>query len=302
MNTDEKRKSIHELEESLCESPQVGKKPLLHSSMLGMFLRCGEQFYQRYMRGIISPSSIALLIGSTSHTVQEKELIHKLDNDGSLMPLEQAQAIAEEAFKRHKEERGLKLLPAEREMGLKSVVGKAIDQSIVLAELFHNNYAPVLKPQIHDHVEWPWIVEFEGYPFDLAGTSDLLEVADDRLDDLKTSKQTPNQRSVDTSDQYCLYDLAYRSVIGREPTIVQNTLVKLKTPKITTIETRHTQGQLDRFINRLETFAVAYEKGVFLPASNQGWWCGPNFCDYSETCRYFLGKRTFNVPEQIGRV
>lgn len=270
------------------------KKPLLHQSMLSMFLRCGQQFKYRYIDGIKIMPGFALHIGSAVHGLQEYELGYKVNHMGSLIPEDEAQDVCRNVFEEKIRENGLKLDETERAIGEKKAKGQAVDTAVKLASLYHRGLAPIIDPIDETHIEMPWQVEYEGFGFDLAGTMDV--VTKDGIRDLKTSSKTPNQNDVDNNDQLSMYALAHTAVKGALPkSISYDSLVKNKIPKIDIKTTTRTDDDLNRFVSKIEAFGDAYKKGVFLPASQQGWWCGPKWCGYYDMCKYSLKPKQFNI-------
>lgn len=267
------------------------QKPRVHWSMLNMLGRCGEQFRRRYVLGEIVPPGVAIVTGKTAHTVAEKELTYKVLNEGQLMSGEEVKDTARDAFTHHWEEGGVKLDPDEAEKGIEAVKGAAADQAIQLATLYHVKLAPVINPLDKERIEWAWIIEMEGFPFDLAGTMDVVEPGGFR--DLKTAAKTPSQADIDRSDQYTMYAIAHQVILGNVPTIHQDTLVKIKTPKVVTLPTTRDQTHFDVLTQRLEVFALAHEKGVFIPTNQDTWQCSLKYCGYARTCRYYNGHKLF---------
>ncbi|MEE9356463.1 MAG: PD-(D/E)XK nuclease family protein [Methylococcaceae bacterium] len=266
-------------------------KPLLHSSMLETLEKCGVQFEYRYVKGIIIPPGVAMLTGSSVHDLQDAELTHKVET-GKLFTAEQVRDTTRDAFERRWDE-GVMLTREERELGLKHVKGETADLAVVLGELYHEQIAPDIIPRSKDHIEWPWILEMDGYPYNLAGTTDVI--SQNLFRDLKNLKTTPNQKAVDSSLQYTIYGLAFETFFGLPAKGIQDTIVKLKTPKVVQIETCRTETDYEVLYNHLERFSLILEKGVFTPASGNAWWCGPDWCGYTEICPYFRGHKQFSI-------
>lgn len=267
----------------------VYQKPEIHISALLLAEKCGEAYRRRHVLGEIIPPGISLHVGQTVHKSGEKELIHKVTTGGELLSTDAVKSAASDLFKSEVEEKGLQLDEDEQKEGLKKVMGAGTDLAVSLAGLYHTDLAPIIEPVSVDHIERPWVVETDAYPFNLGGKMDVCEKRAFR--DTKTAGQSPNQAAVDSSEQYTMYAMAYKVLEGELPEVIyQDTLVKLKTPKVKTVETTRTQEDFYWLLARLSRFAEVIEKGVFLPARREDWWCSVKYCGYAKTCPFFNGK------------
>jgi len=262
------------------------EKPHVSASQLDTFSKCGEQWRRAYIEKEKVPPGIALVTGTAVHKVGEKIQIHKLENDGEILTLEEVKDTARDELVKATEERGLLLNSDERKKGVKAVVGQAKDESISLATLYHSELASVINPLSVESIEKKFNIALEGYPYDLTGRIDIEDSLGFR--DLKTSGKSVVQASVDRSLQYTFYAMWYwRHHNGEFPKqIVQDTLVKTKKPKYQPLITKRGQKDFNVLAERLVNFSECVEKGVFPPATPLSWWCSPKWCGYYETCRY----------------
>lgn len=269
------------------------QKNNVHTSMIETLLKCGIQFDFRYNQGIIRPPGIANITGKAVHKLQDNELTYKVNNDGQLFELEQVKDTTRDAFEKEWQG-GVLLNEKEAKAGLKKTKGEAIDVTMKLGELYHNTLAPVIQPRSANHIEWSWVLEMDNYPFNIAGTTDIVEKTLFR--DLKNLGKTPSQAEIDESLQYTIYNVAYEAFFGEKPKkIIQDTLVKNKKPVYKCFETSRTDHHTRILEKYLEIFAISIEKGIFMPASTKGWWCSASWCGYTDLCPYFRGKKTYAI-------
>lgn len=265
----------------------------IHQSMLSQNNRCGEQFRRRYGarfgwadREEIIPPGIALVTGIATHAAIEKNLTAKIETD-ELLSVEQVMDIARD------EATGLFLDPVlltdDEAADVKGTQGECVDMVITLALLHAIELAPVIDPK---SVERKWVVELNGFPFDLAGRWDIEE-KNGSIRDTKTAKRSPSQADADNSEQLTMYALAKKVCDGEEPSgLYIDALVKLKNPKAVTLQTTRTEAQRQILLNRVERFAEIIEKGAFTPANSTDWICNPKWCGYYGTCAFGgLGKK-----------
>lgn len=262
-------------------------KPQLHVSMLDMLSRCGEQFRRRYGSRFgwndkeeIIPPSVAIVTGIATHKSIERNLSEKIAT-GTYLPVEAVKDFARDQVT------GLwtqeVFLSDEERENQKEVKGESINTAIVLSELHASTIAPVIEPKASER---KWVVEMEGYPYDLAGTIDI-ETTDGAVRDTKTSGKTPAITAADDSNQLTMYSLAKKVCDGEAPTnLYLDYLVKTKTPKVVTFSTTRTPADHEMILRRIERATEIIEKGAFIPANPTDWWCSKKFCGYHATCPF----------------
>lgn len=268
------------------------EKPEIHVSHVTMAEKCGEAYRRRHIEGEKMPPGISLHVGKATHKAGELDLKCKVST-GKLIPDDEIKDIARDKFLHDCKAYGIHLDDEEVRSGENKVVGEATDQAVKLASLYHENLSPIIEPISIEHIERRWVVEANGYPFDLGGRIDVQETGIIR--DTKTSKATPSQATVDGSEQYTMYAMAVKVLDGEIPTIRQDSLVKNKTLKIDTKTTTRTQDDFRMLMARLSRFAEVIEKGIFLPARREDWWCSEKFCGYAKTCPFFNGRVNYFI-------
>jgi len=262
-------------------------KRQIHWSHISMLQRCGVQYEFRYLKKIVRPPAVALIVGSATHKSIDENLSFKRDHK-KLLTQEVVQAIARDDVNKRWEAEGVFLDEEEKSQGEANVRGEAVDTAVTLAQLHHTALAPDIHPL---HVERKWVLEINDFPFDLAGTLDIQEVIQvgGNLRDTKTSSKSPPANAADTSDQLTCYSLAIYKLDGYEPPCHLDYLVKTKTPKAVSQESKRTNEDYEVFLNRVAAAGNAIEKGVFIPAPQDSWSCSLKFCGFADQCKYFRG-------------
>jgi len=271
-------------------------KPQLHGSQLQTLYRCGEQFRRRYPdlshpeRGEKISPGIALVVGTATHKAVGANLTYKARR-GHLMRLERVLDTARDEVVAAWGREGIRLLPEERCQGERKLKGQAIDQTIELVREHSVVLAPRLLPR-RDGVNWKWVINVQGYPFDLAGEADLLEVGA-RIRELKTWGQNKGQREADASEQLSIYALAHQVHFKRLPTkVFIDAVLKYKTPVVKVFSSVRDQKDMKVTLARFARACTVIQSGNFTPASQSDWWCSKKWCGYAPTCSFFRGRVT----------
>lgn len=283
------------------------QKPQLHQSHLQILYRCGEKFRRVVLDGEKEPPRVALVVGTSTHAVNAKNLTNKIQR-GSLLTREAVQDFAHDAFIEEWKKAPVALTDEEAEEGLNRTRDTALDHTVQLASEYHYAIAPRIIPR---SVEHKWVVVVKGYPFDLAGSwdvdEDFLKDPDRsglympkriiRIRDTKTRKMNLGQVEVDRSEQYTVYALAKKVIDGVMPTeVVQDNLIKptkSRGPIAVSYTSTRTQDDLNVFFARFEAACKIIERAAFTPANPTDWWCSKEFCGFAAdgSCPFFNSKR-----------
>jgi hypothetical protein len=279
-------------------------KPQLHQSSLSMLARCGEQFRRRYIEGERIPPGIALLTGTAVHEAARANLMSKVER-GKLLPIEEVKAAAADKLAQEWE-KGVFLSADESAIGEGNLKHAATDVTVALAAFHATELAPTLKPLVDkagvEHgVEWPFVLECNGFPYDLAGQVDVIESTRGKggglhIRDLKTAGQSPAKTLGQTSMQGTLYSFAVKVHKGKAPKSFKlDHLVKNKVPKLVTVEGTRTDADFEVFMRRFERSVEVIEAGQFVPADPSHPLCSPKYCGYYSTCKFARGHSQFNL-------
>lgn len=259
-------------------------RPHLSVSALGTLQRCGYQYYFRYIKGIKSPPGVALIIGKGTHAAVESDLGNVLET-GSLLPDDAIADFAADATKA--------AWDAEEPMRGDDEPDRdgAVDAAVSLAQLHHKEVAPAIEPVA---IERGFLLELDGFPFDIKGYIDIEEPT--RIRDTKTSSKAPPANAAAVSDQLTCYALSAHTR-GETKTVALDYLVKTKVAKAITLESQRTADDYARFLRRMETAAEVIQSGSFLPAPADSWACSAKFCGYWENhCEFGARGRTRPIP------
>lgn len=260
----------------------MSDKRSLSISQLNMLSRCGEQYYQRYVKGRKVPPGISMIVGRSVDESVTENLGHKLKGE-DLLPVEAVADFTAERFNQEWDKSEVSLTKEEMEKGIKIVKGESLDKSVRLASLHASDMAPAINPT---HLQRKMEVELTGYPYDLIGYIDIQE-GDKYIRDTKTSGKTPAANIADKDDQLTIYAMMAKAIDKAIPEqLCLDYLVDLKTPKATTFYTSRDESDFNPMLRRIEVASIALEKGVFVPARETDWWCDQRWCGYWNTCPY----------------
>ncbi len=264
-------------------------KPHLSPSSLGMITRCPAQYEWRYVRGIKSAPSIALIIGGATHVSVEKDLTAKMTT-GVLLTDQEVENNADAAFT-------TKLAEEQESSGHEIVfdeeadLGTAKDLTVDLATLHHIEHAPNLAPIA---IEREVVISVDGYPYDLMGFIDVQEQG--KVRDTKTKGNTPPATAMERDIQFTFYSMAVQiNDKCAAPDCYMDNLVKLKKPKLVILNHKYEQGDYDQLSLRFGYAAKMIEAGMFPPCDPSSWVCSSKFCGYFAACS-FGRKKVVSVP------
>lgn len=263
-----------------------------------MLSRCGEQFRRHYVEGERIAPAVAIVVGTGVHRGVERNMRAKLENPDGLLSVtfEEVADAARDSVERQWGF-GVELSDDERKAGEAKTKAGAIDKAVRLSEGHFTRLAPEIQPT---HVERQWVLDLKGYDFQLAGAIDIQTIEKSAslavnsvglftaVRDTKTSSKTPSGNPAETSIQMTCYSLAVKVSDGALPAAVGlDYLIDLKRgPKIETYWSERKEEDFRPFLDRVAVAHAAMEKGIFMPANPDDWWCSKKWCGYWSTCRY----------------
>lgn len=263
------------------------KKPNMSDSRMKMHLRCGQQDMYRYEMRIKVPPGVAQVVGIGTHKAVNFNLIKKKDTGALLREDEVADAARDQV--KGLWQQGVTLTGDEKTVGSKKLKGLAVDESVRMSRLHHNQVAPGIQPV---EVERFFRIDLGDQPMDLVGRIDVetQDATGDGIRDLKTSAKAPGKNDVHHDDQLTIYALAKKIEIGKIPDNLQaDYLVKTKQEKYIPVPTQRTQVDLDRVVRLMDATIKDIKAGHFMPNPN-GWHCSKQWCGYWDRCPYFSGR------------
>jgi CRISPR/Cas system-associated exonuclease Cas4 (RecB family) len=248
-------------------------------SQVAMFLRCGEQYRQRYIEDRVIPPAIAMIKGSAVHKGAELNWKQKIETKTDL-PKNDIVDLAVIALE-EKAREDLFLSDEEKTVGKDKLVGAAKDSVVSIAGIYAESMAPTIQPL---HSELLIDTNISGY-----AVKTIIDLVDDKniIRDMKVTGKSKSQSDVDSSLQLTFYALAWYSMSGEIPGgLIIDNLVEKKTPEYKTISTARTDTDIFRAMRTIEQMAKALQSGVFLPPAEGAWVCSPKFCGYYGSCEY----------------
>lgn len=276
-------------------------KPHFSTTSLNMLARCPKQYELRYIDGLIQPPGVALTVGKATDQAVTADLQHKIDS-GELLADEAVEEAARDALLLHWDADPPELDEAEKTVGVAKLRGEAVDQTVALARLHHDEIAPDLRPVA---VQKAWRVEIPDSDRDALGFIDVVEATPaggQAIRDTKTAGKSPSAGTADVSLQLTMYALASWAESKALPEyLTLDFLVKTKTPKAVVQTTRRAEDQLAALLERMALASAVVKAGVFMPTDPSNWWCSKKFCGYwASACPF--GKRavasvSFSNPE-----
>lgn len=268
----------------------------LHASQLGMLFRCGVQFEYRYMRGLVRPPAVAMVVGSSVHKAREVDLIAKRDT-GSGLDVHHVVDAAAFDFDRRWDYESPELDADEASRGRALVKGEAKDMAVALARLHSEALTPVIEPV---HIERKIRVSVPGVSRDVEGTVDTIDRSG-FLRDFKTSKAKITAADIDDSIQLPLYSLLVEVADGARPTgLVLDVTQKLKRPIAYSVPAGPVASNAVS-IARLQAAERVIDSGAFAPAPPDSWQCSAKWCGYYTDCP-FGARRRVSVSVSMSEV
>ena len=271
-------------------------KPQLSSSMISGMWKCGIQVQRRHGKTLgigiedeIIPPGIAMAIGTSTHEVVAKNLIHKMKNQ-ELLPRADYIDLARDNWIMFYPD---VMLTEEEAVNSKKTQGESTDKAIKLAAVHYDLVAPNLHPVA---IEEKFVIEWPDYPYDLKGTKDLRE--NNSIVDLKTSAKIASG-NLANSIQMRMYSLD--EVVNDRGIPLNNHVDQLrylksgpKWARFTVAPTKTWIDQLLPHVERAITIIEAVKEGkqAMTPAdpSDYNWVCSKKWCGYAETCEFWSGR------------
>lgn len=243
----------------------------LSVSSLQTYTRCGLQWYYRYVLGKIIPPRVAQVLGKSFHQAEAENFRQKKET-GTDIPTEEVLEI----FSGNYDEQIKEAIVNGEDLG------EMKDRGIKTLEVFHENIAKDIKP---DLVEEKMTVQIADYEF-LA----YLDLVDETraIRDIKTKSKSPSKNEAENSFQLTAYDLIYRRLTGATPSkLTLDCAITTKTPKTLILKSPpRTPQQLELFEEEVGLIRDAISKGVFFPAQADHWTCSEKWCGYYHICKY----------------
>lgn len=261
----------------------------LSPSQVGMYLRCGHQYEQRYVFGRKLPPGIAMARGRGVHRGAESRHRMRMKRDIELPRDDQVDAAVSAYDDCVKD--GILLNEDERARGQVRVVADGRDATARLSGLYADEVAPhILRPVA---VEERLTITVPRMDLELVGILDLAHELNDRLtiEDLKTGKKRWSEEQLADDIQLDWYAMAWRHRTGSLPDVVGvRQCLDQKKPSTAWLGGKRSDADVRRLLKTVNAVARGISMGVFTPAQPGAWWCSSKWCGYWKACPYRGGR------------
>lgn len=244
----------------------------LRPSGLGDFLICPHAYYLKYIlkvptakRGWARPEGTSIHAAMQAHNKH----VAATGTPASLVPL---MDVFLTTFKKESKE----YTPHEDDDKEKVIRTRAA----AFIQEYLQDHAAGLVPVSADHIEKEYKGSIGGCL--ITGHVDLVtkdSSVGERVLDYKTGKQAKSLRELENDLQQGAYAL-----LTGIPHLRFVSFVKLKVPKVVTVEVTRTQESLDKTERVVESIVKTIQTGVFHKADPTHWKCSRKWCDVWESC------------------
>lgn len=237
--------------------------PHLSLSQVRMYLRCGLQYWYRYVEGRKIPPRGSMVVGRAVHRALEHDFKTCL-LEGLHEPVDVLADVYFETFKSEAEEA---IWDSEKpEEAFKTGL-------LVLEEFARGPMETIVPEAVEEQFEVPLT-----HGMNLKGVIDLIEAREGILDHKVVTRR---MRPEDVVNDLQLAVYSHAKGIER---VGMNTLVRKKKPEIQLFRHVVSGGQRNRVLNIFLYVVEGIWKRVFLPAPPGSWWCSPTWCGYWDLC------------------
>jgi len=259
----------HELELAFRRTSLDRTLPHLSFTQVRMYLRCGRQFWYRYVKGLILPPSGAAVVGRSVHRALEHDLTTALLS-GSHEPADVLEDVYAEEFK------------LQREAADWSRDRETPERAFETGRRTLRAYVPTLHRIEPLSVEETFEIALPALGHNLKGVVDLVAQEEGRVVILehKVFSRRPSKLENDLRLQLALY------TFSRETSFVgANVLVRKREPEVALLRDMVTEADRRWALAVLTYVADGIYKNHFPPADPSSWVCTPEWCGYWEICR-----------------
>lgn len=245
----------------------------IHKSQIETFRQCGLKFKFKYLDRIKRPANFQQTVGIAFHEAVAHNFKQKIKTGTDVAEDEVLDAFSDELKRRVKETDWGDSSPAEQQ-----------DVGVECVKAHHRKVAPSIQPMA---VEERFLIKTNA-GYNLGGTIDIIE-QDSTIRDSKTSNAHWKGDEVLRSVEPALYDFAFRHIYKRTSKKFVYDVVKKPTSTmpatVKSIEGKVTKADHRWLFEVVEVVHRSIRSGVFVPASEDSWWCQKNWCEYWSICR-----------------
>ena len=251
----------------------------LSATQVTMHIRCGLQYYKRYVEKKKRPPGIALVEGSSHHASLEYNNKYKIKQHEDRKVKQLVSRFEDEFDTRNKEV---------EDWG-EDTVDTVIKRGRVLLPKYLKRFAPFFQPS---YVERRFTLLLQAVPFvcilDAAGQLRLPTMGSrsTAVVDYKVVKRTQSAATLDSDIVMSAYGWGAEEKLGlKSPIVGFCNLKKTKTPQIEWKPGIITPGRLRWFRRLVLDRAKSISAGNFPLAKPDEWYCSKKFCGFWDECR-----------------
>jgi hypothetical protein len=295
----------------------------ISASQLNTFLQCSRKWFWIYRKKLKTVTSLSQIVGLVVHIMQETCLVMKFVEK---LPVPESKSPDFESMVRAffdvKIRQGYQptrkeyakaeanILNTDLSSQLRKSVKKAVlnlleedtfKTTLECCKAWRDGIFPHLEPYNDERgigIEVWREMKIPKLDIKVRGILDVIEGKEflgstPAYRDLKVLGKTPNNLA--ESEQYIFYSALAHSKLKRFPTIIQDTVVKLKKPKVLTLSDKsyepltitHNQDDMQVLFNRLKLFkdSVTDIKFTYPVAPHGSWYCSNDYCGFHDLCK-----------------
>lgn len=260
----------------------------LSVSQVGMYMKCGESYYHKYVLDKASPSTYYQVQGRGVHKAAEK--LHLYLIDGATMSVDEMVSVYSDLHDTEIKDIDMSLVDL---VDGPPDLGAIKDIGIQLTRKYHNvamgheinpennQFIPALRPVAAERIIHTEIITPDGEALPFMGVIDLEE--ENSISDLKTKKKAASQGEVDDSLQMSLY-----AHMTEKPHVRLDQLIKpTKRLPVRYIRTEafRDKNEILHALDVVSEVADDIAKGRFRKTNPENWWCSAAWCPYWHDCR-----------------
>ncbi len=256
----------------------------LSVSQVGLYMRCGEAYYHKYVLEKNSPPTYYQVQGRGVHKAAEK-LHLRLIEKGVMSEEEMTQTYSDLHDAEIKDvefnilddddpdqikDVGILLTKKYRRVAL----GQEIDPESKI-------YFPPIEPIAAERVIRTELMTPDGEKLPFMGVVDLEE--EQSISDLKTKKKAASQLDVDNSLQLSLYAHVTGKPIVRMDQLIKPT--KRLPARFLRTQAVRSRNEVLHAVDVVSQVADDIARGRFRKTNPENWWCNEKWCPYWSECR-----------------
>lgn len=255
------------------ENPFAAVAQHLSHSQVSMFDKCQLAWWLKYVKGILKPPTVHMLLGQSYHAA----LAHNFNQKrltGVDLPVKQVIQRFHSSFEQAVAEGRVAPVPGDDYDSYREPVAK------LLAHYYEQYVKDKIEPLLVEH---ELTIPVPGINRQFVGIIDL-QLSDGRMIDFKISSRRWQDSEITENSQASAYAMLYGIDIDFEFHIG---LRGLKSPTVQILPMRRTQDDVDNYVRHLHDVVAVMkelESGNTDPTNHTGF-CSEKTCQYYQECR-----------------